>query len=66
MTVVSALHTVSAHNLGDLSIELDEDVPVCGDSREDKRRVAELIGRVPGLRPGERRARSRPRGWSRA
>jgi NADPH-dependent F420 reductase len=51
VSVVSALHTVSAHNLGDLSIELDEDVPVCGDSREDKRRVAELIGRVPGLRP---------------
>ena len=49
--VVSALHSVSAHNLGDLSIELDEDVPVCGESREDKRRVAELIARVPGLRP---------------
>ena len=49
--VVSALHSVSAHNLGDLSIELDEDVPVCGERREDKRRVAELIARVPGLRP---------------
>ena len=49
--VVSALHTVSAHNLGDLSTELDEDVPLCGDSRDDKRRVAELIGRVAGLRP---------------
>jgi 8-hydroxy-5-deazaflavin:NADPH oxidoreductase len=51
VTVVSALHTVSAHNLGDLSIELDEDVPICGDSREAKARVAELITRVPGLRP---------------
>ena len=51
VTVVSALHTVSAHNLADLSIELDEDVPICGDSREDKRRVADLIARVPGLRP---------------
>ena len=49
--VVSALHSVSAHNLGDLSVDLDEDVPVCGDSREDKARVAELIGRIPGLRP---------------
>jgi 8-hydroxy-5-deazaflavin:NADPH oxidoreductase len=49
--VVSALHTVSAHNLGDLSIELDEDVPVCADSKEDAGRVAELIGAVPGLRP---------------
>jgi hypothetical protein len=51
VAVVSALHTVSAHNLGDLSIELDEDVPVCGDSKEDKRQVAEVIARVPGLRP---------------
>jgi hypothetical protein len=51
VTVVSALHTVSAHNLGDLSIDLEEDVPVCGDSKDDKRRVAELIARVPGLRP---------------
>ena len=51
VTVVSALHTVSAHNLNDLSIELDEDIPVCGDTREEKRRVAELIARVPGLRP---------------
>ena len=49
--VVSALHSVSAHNLGDLSIELDEDVPVCGESRDDKRRVGELIARIPGLRP---------------
>jgi NADPH-dependent F420 reductase len=51
VTVVSALHTVSAHNLGDLSVELGEDIPVCGDSRDAKRRVAELIARVPGLRP---------------
>ena len=51
VSVVSALHTVSARNLGDLSLGLDEDVPVCGDSRDDKRRVAELIGSVPGLRP---------------
>ena len=51
VVVVSALHTVSARSLGDLSIDLDEDVPVCGDSRDDKRRVAELIARVPGLRP---------------
>ena len=51
VTVVSALHTVSAHNLGDLSIELDEDIPVCGDTRDEKRAVAELIAKVPGLRP---------------
>lgn len=51
VSVVSALHTVSAHTLADLSIELDEDVPVCGDSGEDKRRVAQLISQVRGLRP---------------
>ena len=49
--VVSALHTVSASVLGDLDQELDEDVLVAGDRRETKRRVAEVIGRIPGLRP---------------
>lgn len=51
VTVVSALHTVSAPKLADLAQELDEDVLVAGDSREAKRRVAELIARIPGLRP---------------
>ena len=49
--VVSALHTVSAPTLGDLGHELDEDVLIAGDRRESKRRVAEVIGRIPGLRP---------------
>jgi NADPH-dependent F420 reductase len=49
--VVSALHTVSAVSLNDLAHELDEDVPVAGDSADAKRRVAELIARIPGLRP---------------
>jgi 8-hydroxy-5-deazaflavin:NADPH oxidoreductase len=51
VTVVSALHTVSASTLGDLDAELDEDVLVCGDRKEDKRRVAEIIGLIDGLRP---------------
>jgi len=51
VTVVSALHTVSAPGLADLSVELDEDVPVCGDKKADKARVAELIARIDGLRP---------------
>jgi NADPH-dependent F420 reductase len=51
VTVVSALHTVSAPTLGDLDRELDEDVLVAGDSKEAKGRVAELIMRIPGLRP---------------
>ena len=48
--VVSALHTVSAVELADLDVELDEDVLICGDRRDDKREAAELIARVPGLR----------------
>jgi NADPH-dependent F420 reductase len=51
VTVVSALHTVSAGVLSDLEHQLNEDVLVAGDSREAKRRVAEILGRVPGLRP---------------
>ena len=49
--VVSALHTVSAAALADLDHDLDEDVLVAGDRAEAKRAVAELIGRIPGLRP---------------
>ncbi|HXW58823.1 MAG TPA: NADPH-dependent F420 reductase [Solirubrobacteraceae bacterium] len=48
--VVSALHTTSAASLRDLAHPLLQDVLVCGDSREDKRRAAELIERIEGLR----------------
>jgi NADPH-dependent F420 reductase len=48
--VVSGLHTVSAAMLSDLDHVLDEDVLLCGDSREDKRAVAELLERIDGLR----------------
>jgi NADPH-dependent F420 reductase len=51
VTVVSALHTVGAASLKDLGHELDDDVPVTGDDRAAKRRVAEIIGSIPGLRP---------------
>jgi 8-hydroxy-5-deazaflavin:NADPH oxidoreductase len=51
VTVVSALHTVSGAKLGDLDHDLDEDVPVMGDKREPKKRVADLIARIDGLRP---------------
>jgi NADPH-dependent F420 reductase len=51
VTVVAALHTVSAPVLGDLDHELDEDVLVAGDSMDAKRQVAALIATVPGLRP---------------
>jgi len=49
--VVSAFHTVSAAHLADLDFDLDEDVLVCGDNRDDKRRLAELVQLVDGLRP---------------
>jgi NADPH-dependent F420 reductase len=49
--VVSAFHTVSAGPLADLDHDLDEDVLIAGDSRETKRKVAELVQRIPGLRP---------------
>jgi NADPH-dependent F420 reductase len=49
--VVSALHTVGAPKLADLSEELDEDVPIAGDKKDAKRAVAELIAQIPGLRP---------------
>jgi NADPH-dependent F420 reductase len=48
--VVSALHTVSAHMVGNLEHALDEDVLVCGNHREDKERVIALIERIEGLR----------------
>jgi len=51
VVVVSALHSVSASALGDLDHELDEDVLVAGDSGDAKRAVAELIARIPVLRP---------------
>jgi 8-hydroxy-5-deazaflavin:NADPH oxidoreductase len=49
--VVSAFHTVSAALLSDLDHALDEDVLICGDRREDKAKVAELVNAIPGLRP---------------
>ncbi len=48
--VLSAFHTVSAALLTDAGHALDEDVLVCGDRREDKARLAELIERIDGLR----------------
>lgn len=51
VSVVSALHTVSATRLRDLDAVLDEDVLLAGESKQDKRRVAEVIGTIPGLRP---------------
>ncbi len=50
VSVVAALHTVSAPVLGDPAAELDEDVLLCGDRKADKARVARLVEAAPGLR----------------
>jgi 8-hydroxy-5-deazaflavin:NADPH oxidoreductase len=50
VTVVSALHSVSAPRLADLKSDLGEDVLICGDRRADKARVAALVERIRGLR----------------
>jgi NADPH-dependent F420 reductase len=50
VTVLSALHTVSAALLRDLDHALDEDVLLAGDKRADKRRAAQLLGAIDGLR----------------
>jgi NADPH-dependent F420 reductase len=50
VTVVAALHTVSAPVLNDRDAELDEDVLICGDRKADKARVAELVQLIPGFR----------------
>jgi NADPH-dependent F420 reductase len=50
VTVVAALHTVSAPKLADLDVALGEDVLVCGDKKADKARVARLVELIDGLR----------------
>lgn len=50
VTVLSALHTVSAAALRELDHPLDEDVLLTGDHRADKRRAAALIDAIDGLR----------------
>jgi NADPH-dependent F420 reductase len=49
--VVSAFHSVSATVLSDPGKKLDEDVLIAGDDRKAKEQVADLVRRIPGLRP---------------
>jgi NADPH-dependent F420 reductase len=49
VTVISALHTVSAAALAE-GDPVEEDVLICGDRKADKARVAELVERIDGLR----------------
>jgi 8-hydroxy-5-deazaflavin:NADPH oxidoreductase len=50
VTVVAALHTIGAPTLADADAVLEEDIPICGDRKADKARVARLIELIPGLR----------------
>ncbi len=50
VTVVSALHTVSAATLAKHDQALEEDILVCGERKADKARVAKLIELIDGLR----------------
>jgi NADPH-dependent F420 reductase len=50
VTVIAALHTVSAPVLNEAGRELDEDILICGERKEDKARVAALVELIPGLR----------------
>jgi 8-hydroxy-5-deazaflavin:NADPH oxidoreductase len=50
VTVVAALHTVSAPVICDPDAALDEDILICGDRRADKARVARLVELIDGLR----------------
>jgi 8-hydroxy-5-deazaflavin:NADPH oxidoreductase len=50
VTVVAALHTVSAPELQDPAVDLDEDVLLCGERKSDKAKVARLVDSIPGLR----------------
>lgn len=50
VSVVGALHSVSAAVLSDLERPVTEDVLLCGQRKADKRRVAALLERIPGLR----------------
>lgn len=50
VTVIAALHTVSAPVLGDPEAELGEDVLICGDRKADKVIVARLVEAIAGLR----------------
>lgn len=49
VTVISALHTVSAAALAE-GDPVEEDILICGDRKADKARVATLVEEIEGLR----------------
>lgn len=50
VTVVSGLHTLSAADLADTELSLDQDTLICGNRKSDKEAVTELLASIEGLR----------------
>ncbi|MBV8559561.1 MAG: NADPH-dependent F420 reductase [Acidimicrobiia bacterium] len=49
--VAGAFHHLPAHSLGDLDHTLDSDVLICADHPDAASATAELVAKIPGLRP---------------
>lgn len=49
--VVSALHTIPAHRMQRVNRILEGDVPVCGDNKEAKKTVMNLVKEIENLNP---------------
>ena len=50
VAVVSGLHTLSADDLADPDLPLEQDTLICGDRKADKAAVTELLSSIDGLR----------------
>jgi NADPH-dependent F420 reductase len=49
--VAGAFHHLPAHSLGDLDHTLESDVLICADHPDAATATAELVAKIPGLRP---------------
>lgn len=49
--VAGAFHHLPAHSLGDLDHALESDVLICADHPDAAETTAQLVAKVPGLRP---------------
>jgi NADPH-dependent F420 reductase len=49
--VAAALHHVPARELGDLDEPIESDVLICSDHRQATEATADIIGKVPNMRP---------------
>lgn len=50
VAVVSGLHTLSAADLADTKLSLEQDTLICGNRKADKEAVTELLAGIEGLR----------------